>query len=67
MLLKDCTRYDLVEPKNTIVCWVKACIDELVKEEIRFGIQVDKNNFKVAFEVFKNQWKIVENEIKKSK
>lgn len=57
----------MVEPRNTVVRWVKARIDELVEEEMGSGIQVDQDDFKAAVEVFRNRWEIVENEIKQSK
>lgn len=66
-LLKDRTGYDLVEPRNTVLRWVKARIDELVEEEMGSGTQVDQDDFKAAVEVFRNRWEIVENEIKQSK
>lgn len=66
-LLKDCIGYDLGELRNTVVCWVKACIDELVEEEIRFDTQGNQDDSKTVVEVFRNQWEIVKNEIKQSK
>ena len=47
--------------------WVKACIDELVEEEMGSGTQVDQDDFKAAVEIFKNRLEIVEAEIKQSK
>lgn len=57
----------MIEPRNTIICWIKACIDELVEKKMRSNIQVIQNDFKAVVEVFRNWWEIVENEIKQSK
>lgn len=66
-LLKDCTGYDLVKVRNTVVCWVETQIDELVEEKMGSGIQVDQDDFKAGVEIFKERWEIVENKIKQSK
>ena len=39
-LLKNHTGYDFLEPQNTIFRWVQQLTDELVSEEIGFGIQI---------------------------
>lgn len=66
-LLKERTRYDLAEPRNTVLRWVKARIDELVEEEMGSGTQVDQDDFKAAVELFKDRLEAVEAEIKQSK
>lgn len=53
-LLKEHTKYDFVELRNIVVCWVTTCINKLIEEDIESDIQVDQDNFKAAVEVFRN-------------
>lgn len=59
--------YDLAEPRNTVLRWVKACMEELVHEEMGSGTQVDQDDFKAAVELFKNRLEAVDAEIKQSR
>ena len=49
-LLKNRTGYDLLEPRLTVMCWVKTRINELVEEEMGSGTQVEQDDFKAAVE-----------------
>ena len=53
-LFNKYTRYDLLEPKSTVIYWVKAQINVLVKEKIGFGTYVDQDNFKAVIQIFQN-------------
>lgn len=58
-LLKQQTRYNLVNSVQTITYWVKSQINKLVKEELRLETEVEKDNFKIVVEQFTNQMKTV--------
>lgn len=45
---------------------MKAQIDELVEEEMRSGIEVERNDFKTAVEMFAEQMRNVVQEIEDS-
>ena len=51
-LLKDRTRYDLLEPRITFMCWIKAWNDELVEEKMGLDTQIEQDDFKIAVEQF---------------
>lgn len=57
----------MAEPRNTVLRWVKACMEELVQEEMGSGTQVDQDDFKAAVELFKNRLEAVDAEIKQSR
>lgn len=52
-----------MEPRNTMTRWVKACIDELVEEEMSSGTQVEQDDFKVAMEQFAWQMETVQKDL----
>lgn len=62
-LLWEKTGYDLIEPRNTVTRSVKACIDELVEEQIGSGTQVEQDDFKAAVEQFAWQIKTVQKDL----
>lgn len=64
---KEYTGYDLIEPRNTVICWVKTCIDELIEKKMGFGTQVNQDNFKLAVEMFWDRLEILKADIKQSK
>lgn len=47
--------YHLVNPQQTVSNWVKAQIDELIKQKMGSGIEVKRNDFKTAVEKFVEQ------------
>lgn len=65
-ILKQQTGYHLINPQQTVSNWVKAQIDELIKEEMGSGTEVERNDFKTAVETFAEQMKNVAQEIKDS-
>lgn len=53
------TSYDLIKLKNTMIRWVKTCIDNLVKEEMSFGIEVEQDDIQAAVKQFIRQIKTI--------
>lgn len=62
-LLKERTGYDLVDPRQTVVKWVGARIEELVEEEMGSGTEVEQNDFKAAVEQFTKRYQEVAAEL----
>lgn len=52
--LKNQTGYDLIDFRQIIGQQVEACLDKLVKEEMRSNIEVKKDDFKSAIKQFTN-------------
>lgn len=57
--------YDLIEPRNTVMRWVKACINKLIEEKMVSGAYVEQNNFKEEVEPFMEQIKTVQKDFDK--
>lgn len=53
----------MVEPRLTVMRWVKARIDELVEEEMDSGTQVEQDDFKAAVEQFAIRFNTVQTEL----
>lgn len=58
-LLKERTGYDLVDPRQTVLKWVDAILDELVEEEMGSGTEIKKSNFKATVEQLAERCQIV--------
>lgn len=58
-LLKQQTGYKFINSQQTITQWVKFRINKLVEEEMKFGMEVKRNNFKTAVETFATCMKMV--------
>lgn len=62
-LLKNKTGYYLMYWQQIITHWIKAHIDEFVKEEMGSGTNIKKNDFKVAVKQFAEYMEIVVQDI----
>lgn len=62
-ILWNVTTYNLADSKSIVIRWINIRLDELIQEEISFGIEVECNNFKIFIEIFFGQIKAIKEQV----
>ena len=58
-LLRERTRYEPLNPQQTVTRWARTEFDELVDEEMGSATKAERDAFKTAVEQFTDRWELV--------